>query len=52
MENHSFLGKGWSFPPEFEEKRRSVKIVEEELDIKESILILLANCLDSLILIL
>jgi len=38
----SFLGTGWSFPPEFS-KRGVVKMVSAEEDIKQSLRILLAT---------
>ncbi|MDH5602150.1 MAG: GPW/gp25 family protein [Gammaproteobacteria bacterium] len=38
----SFLGAGWSFPPEFN-KRGSVRIVSAEDDIQESLNILLST---------
>ncbi len=40
-DNKNFLGKGWSFPPEFNRYTRSVKMVSEEEDIRESLHILL-----------
>jgi len=39
----SFLGRGWSFPPEFEQAGNQVKMVEKEQDIRESLLILLST---------
>lgn len=39
----SFLGRGWSFPPEFEQAGNQVKLVEKELDIRESLFILLST---------
>jgi uncharacterized protein len=42
-ENQSFLGRGWSFPPEFSKESRSVKMLEDELDIKSSLQILLST---------
>ncbi len=40
-----FLGRGWSFPPEFHRRTREVgvKMVEEEEDIDESLRILLST---------
>lgn len=38
----TFLGTGWSFPPEFS-KRGSVKMVSAEEDIRQSLLILLST---------
>ena len=40
--DNSFLGTGWSFPPEFN-KRGSVKTVSADDDIRESLHILLAT---------
>ena len=42
-ENQSFLGRGWSFPPEFSKESRSVKMLEDEVDIKSSLQILLST---------
>jgi phage baseplate assembly protein W len=42
-ENQSFLGRGWSFPPEFNKESRSVKMLEDEVDIKSSLHILLST---------
>ncbi len=39
----SFLGRGWSFPPEFSKESRSVKMLEDEADIKSSLEILLST---------
>lgn len=39
----SFLGRGWSFPPEFNRGARSVKMLEDEADIKSSLEILLST---------
>ncbi|MCP4688398.1 MAG: GPW/gp25 family protein [Desulfobacterales bacterium] len=39
----SFLGTGWSFPPEFHKYTRDVKLVSDEEDIKESLRILLST---------
>lgn len=39
----SFLGRGWSFPPEFEQAGNQVKMVEKEQDIRESLFILLST---------
>ena len=38
----SFLGTGWSFPPEFS-KRGAVRMVSAEEDIRQSLLILLST---------
>jgi uncharacterized protein len=42
-ENKSFLGTGWSFPPEFNRGTKSVKMLEDEADIKSSLEILLST---------
>lgn len=39
----SFLGKGWSFPPEFNRGSKNVKMLEDEADIKSSLEILLST---------
>ena len=39
----SFLGRGWSFPPEFQKETGAVKMLEDETDIKSSLEILLAT---------
>lgn len=39
----SFLGRGWSFPPEFSKAAKSVKMLEDEADIESSLEILLST---------
>lgn len=39
----TFLGTGWSFPPEFNRRFKDVKMVSEEEDIQESLRILLST---------
>jgi len=39
--DQGFLGTGWSFPPEFNRHARTVKMVSEEADIRESLRILM-----------
>lgn len=39
----SFLGTGWSFPPKFSKQKRGVSLVSNELDIKESLQVLLST---------
>ena len=39
----SFLGTGWSFPPRFEKQTNKVKLVSDEDDIRESLIILLST---------
>ncbi|SMO64019.1 hypothetical protein SAMN06265379_1048 [Saccharicrinis carchari] len=40
---HSFLGTGWSFPPEFQKGTRTVKMLQDEADIESSLEILLST---------
>ena len=39
----SFLGRGWGFPPRFDARSKSVQMVANEADIKESLRILIAT---------
>jgi uncharacterized protein len=39
--NHTFLGRGWSFPPMFNQNLKTVEMLEEEADIASSLEILL-----------
>ncbi|MFD1163829.1 MULTISPECIES: GPW/gp25 family protein [Hwangdonia] len=41
--NKSFLGTGWSFPPEFDKAKKTVVMTSDEIDIKKSLEILLAT---------
>lgn len=41
LELQSFLGTGWSFPPDFDKQGKNVRMVSDEQDIAESIHILL-----------
>lgn len=43
MENQTFLGRGWSFPPEFNRESKAVKMLEDEEDIRSSLHILLST---------
>lgn len=43
MENQSFLGRGWSFPPEFNREAKAVKMLEDDEDIRSSLQILLST---------
>jgi uncharacterized protein len=43
QEYKSFLGRGWSFPPEFRKGTKSVELLENEEDIKSSLEILLST---------
>lgn len=40
---NSFLGTGWSFPPEFQKENNGVKMLQDEDDIKSSLEILLST---------
>lgn len=42
---NSFLGTGWSFPPEFKEESASVELVSSAQDIEQSLNILLSTSL-------
>ncbi len=39
----SFLGRGWSFPPEFSKTNNTVVLTEDETDIEKSLQILLST---------
>ena len=39
----SFLGRGWSFPPQFDVRSKTVRMVANEADIEESLRILIAT---------
>jgi uncharacterized protein len=41
--NRSFLGRGWSFPPTFDNQTGEVVMVSEETDIEQSLQILLGT---------
>lgn len=41
--DNDFLGQGWAFPPDFSWKEKGVKLVNEEEDIKESLIILFST---------
>lgn len=43
MDNGSFLGTGWSFPPSFDNKAAETKMLSEEEDIQSSLHILLTT---------
>ena len=43
QDNKRFLGRGWSFPPTFDDISGSVEMVEGEDDIRESLLILMST---------
>lgn len=46
---HSFLGTGWKFPPAFDLQSRTVALVSNEEDIKESLNILLSTSLGEMV---
>jgi uncharacterized protein len=46
MSDNSFLGRGWSFPPEFINNGRDVKMVSDEEDINQSLKILLSTSMN------
>lgn len=39
----SFLGQGWSFPPQFDKGTRPTRMVNDEEDIRQSLIILLST---------
>lgn len=39
----AFLGRGWSFPPQFDKAAKAVVMLQEELDIESSLEILLST---------
>lgn len=41
--NETFLGTGWSFPPTFDKNTKSVKMVGEDEDIAQSLVIILST---------
>lgn len=44
MDNqHSFLGRGWSFPPAFSKSEKEVQMLEGEADVQSSIEIILST---------
>jgi uncharacterized protein len=43
FQDSAFLGKGWSFPPTFNKDIQTVEIVEKEVDIVQSLHILLTT---------
>ena len=43
IDENSFLGRGWSFPPVFARGDHGVEMVDEEEDIKQSLIILLST---------
>jgi phage baseplate assembly protein W len=45
MEDRSFLGRGWSFPPTFIRQTKTVLMAQDEEDIKQSLEILLSTAI-------
>lgn len=43
MNENSFLGAGWAFPPAFDRESGTVEMVEKEMDIRQSLEILLST---------
>ncbi|MFA8436121.1 MAG: GPW/gp25 family protein [Marinifilaceae bacterium] len=43
MDENTFLGRGWSFPPTFSRGENSVVMVDDEEDIQQSLMILLST---------
>jgi len=43
IEENTFLGRGWSFPPTFSRGAYGVDLVDEEEDIRQSLIILLST---------
>ena len=43
IDENSFLGRGWSFPPVFTRGENGVTMVDEEEDIRQSLIILLST---------
>lgn len=43
IDENTFLGRGWSFPPTFTRGVNGVKMVDDEDDIRQSLVILLAT---------
>jgi len=43
FKNNDFLGKGWSFPPEFNLATQSIEITEKVADIQKSLEVLLST---------
>ncbi len=43
IDENTFLGRGWSFPPTFKRGENSVVMVDEEEDIRQSLMILLST---------
>ena len=42
-EEKSFLGRGWSFPPTFNKASGALELVENEEDIRQSLIIFLTT---------
>ena len=46
MSDESFLGTGWSFPPEFGSNGSSIKMVDDETDVEQALRILFSTALE------
>lgn len=42
-QKNSFLGRGWSFPPQFGENTQGLRLSEDDEDIREALFILLST---------
>ena len=43
LNEKTYLGTGWSFPPFFDKQKKEVEMVSDELDIQQSLMILLTT---------
>lgn len=43
INNKTYLGTGWSFPPSFDRQRKAVEMVSDVVDIQQSLIILLTT---------
>lgn len=43
QQEKSFLGRGWAFPPRFNNQTQAAEMVSDELDIEESLFLLLST---------
>ena len=43
IDQPSFLGTGWSFPPHFDKRKKELVLVSDEEDIKQSLMILMTT---------
>ena len=40
---NTFLGRGWSFPPTFEKELKAIEMVEDQVDIEQSLKLILST---------